>query len=142
MHKGGGFYTSYAENAKYNEELHNYLAFHGTSQGDGQRAAVANSQTPAPISATMVTMAHFRQTQSYECHKQRFCTLDREGEPARWYASLQFQANGFNSVDAETRGTVAAELALTMKRPSEGDIALQEPTEAGMGGEDGEYQVN
>jgi hypothetical protein len=117
MHKGDDFYTGYAENAIYNEKLHDYLVFHGADQDGGRLATVVNGQLPL-VSTAVVTEAQFRQTQSYECQKQRFCTLDREGEPARWYASLEFQANDFDKVDSQTRGEIAARLALTMKRPS------------------------
>jgi hypothetical protein len=120
MHKGDGFYTAYAENAIYKERLHDYLVYHGTNQGDGQLSAAANGQPLLLVSTTMVTEGQFRQTQSYECHKQRFCTLDREDEPTRWYASLEYQAHDFGNVDAKTRAENAAKLALTMKRPSEG----------------------
>ncbi|KAI9860466.1 MAG: hypothetical protein M1813_006125 [Trichoglossum hirsutum] len=116
--KGDGMYTDNAENAIYGEKLHEYLAFHGTDQGDRQRIAAGMGQPPPPISTAMITEEQFRQTQSYECQKQRFCTLDRENEPARWYASVEYQANNFGNVDAKTRGETAAKLALTMKRRS------------------------
>jgi hypothetical protein len=126
-------YTDNAENAIYSERLHEYLAFHGNNQGDQQRTAVAMGQPPPPISTAMVTEEQFRQTQSYECQKQRFCTLDRENEPARWYASVEYQANGFGNVDAKTRGENAAKLAEAMKRPSKKDVLFQEQTTTVIG---------
>jgi hypothetical protein len=121
MHKIDNMYTDNAENAIYRERLHDYLVFHGINQGDWQSAAVAMGQSPPPISTTMVTEELFRQTQSYECQKQRFCTLDRENEPTKWYASVEYQANDFGNVDANTRRENAAKLTLTMNRRSENE---------------------